>query len=168
MMIEAILISSFTMVTAYRPVPEQTKPECRGRYGCTTSIGENVSMLGAAVSQDLLASGKVRYRDVLFIPSVGYRIVNDCTHRRLRNTVDVFVYTWDQEKAVTPHRSPVYVIKTPFPETKKEVSHVQKLSDKERHAVTNAAKARPQRSVLDQQEGRKATPQSSSLSSSRK
>lgn len=163
-MIEAILISSFTMVTAYRPVPEQTKPECRGRYGCTTSIGENVSMLGAAVSQDLLASGKVRYRDVLYIPSVGYRIVNDCTHHRLRNTVDVFVYTWDQEKAVTPHRSPVYVIKTPFP----EVSDAQKLSNKKGHTLADGAKTRPQRSVLAQQEGRKATPQSSSLSSSHK
>lgn len=167
-MIEAILISSFTMVTAYRPVPEQTKPECRGRYGCTTSIGENVSMLGAAVSQDLLASGKVRYRDVLYIPSVGYRIVNDCTHHRLRNTVDVFVYTWNQEKAIVPHRSSVYVIKTPFPEIKKEASNVQKLSNKEGHALADAAKARPQRGVLGQQEGRKATPQSSSLSSSHK
>lgn len=161
-MIEAILISSFTMVTAYRPVPEQTKPECRGRYGCTTSIGENVSMLGAAVSQDLLASGKVRYRDVLFIPSVGYRIVNDCTNRRLRNTVDVFVYTWDQEKAVTPHRSSVYVIRTPFPEVKHE-----KLSQESRHSIADGAKARPTRSVLDKQESRKATAQSSSSSASR-
>lgn len=162
MMIEAILISSFTMVTAYRPVPEQTKPECRGRYGCTTSIGENVSMLGAAVSQDLLASGKVRYRDVLFIPSVGYRIVNDCTNRRLRNTVDVFVYTWDQEKAVTPHRSSVYVIRTPFPEVKHE-----KLSQESRHSIADGTKARPARSVLDKQESRKATAQGSSSSASR-
>jgi len=128
MMIEAILISSFTMVTAYRPVPEQTKPECRGRYGCTTSIDENVSMLGAAVSQDLLASGKVRYRDVLLVPGVGYRIVNDCTHPRLRNTVDVFVYTLAQEKNIKPHSSSVWVIRTPFPEIKKGTKHVQKLS----------------------------------------
>lgn len=162
MMIEAILISSFTMVTAYRPVPEQTKPECRGRYGCTTSIGENVSMLGAAVSQDLLASGKVRYRDVLFIPSVGYRIVNDCTNRRLRNTVDVFVYTWDQEKAVTPHRSSVYVIRTPFPEVKHE-----KLSQESRHSLADGAKTRPTRSVLGKQEGHKDALQSSSSSTSR-
>lgn len=166
-MIEAILISSFTMVTAYRAVPEQTKPECRGRYGCTTSIGENVSMLGAAVSQDLLASGKVRYRDVLFIPSVGYRIVNDCTNRRLRNTVDVFVYTWDQEKAVTPHRSPVYVIRTPFPEIKEGVKH-EKLSQESRHSLTNGAKARSSRGVLGQQESHKATSESSSFSASRK
>lgn len=128
MLIEAVLLSSFTMVTAYRPVPEQTKPECAGRHHCETSIGENVSMLGAAVSPDLLASGKVRYRDVLFIPGVGYRIVNDCTHPRLRNTVDVFVYTLAQERALKPHRSAVHVIRTPLPEIKKGVQHVQKLS----------------------------------------
>lgn len=167
MMIEAILISSFTMVTAYRPVPEQTKPECRGRYGCTTSIGENVSMLGAAVSQDLLASGKVRYRDVLFIPSVGYRIVNDCTNHRLHNTVDVFVYTWDQEKAITPHRSSVYVIRTPFPEIKEGVKH-EKLSQESRHTLAADTKARSQRNLLGQQESRKATSESSSRSTSRK
>ena len=128
MLIEAVLVSTFTLVTAYRPVPEQTKPECRGRYGCATSIGENVSMLGAAISQELLATGKVRYRDVLFIPGIGYRIVNDCTNRRLRNTVDVFVYTLAQEKALKPHRSSVWVIHTPFPEIKKEVKHAKALS----------------------------------------
>lgn len=164
MMIEAVLISSFTLVTAYRPVPEQTKPECRGRYECTTSIGENVSMLGAAVSQDLLASGKVRYRDVLFIPGVGYRIVNDCTHHRLRNTVDVFVYTLTQEKALKPFRSPVYVIRTPYPEIKKGAQNVQKLPQEGGHTVTHGAKARPSRGVLAQQEGRKVTPQGSSTS----
>lgn len=165
MLIEAVLISSFTLITGYRPVPEQTKPECRGRYGCTTSINENVSMLGAAVSQDLLASGKVRYRDVLFIPGVGYRIVNDCTHSRLRNTVDVFVYTLAQEKALKPHRSSVWVIPTPFPEIKKGVQNVQKLSKEGGHTVTDGAKARSSRRILEQQEGRKAAPQGSSSSS---
>ena len=121
-------------------------------------------MLGAAVSQDLLASGKVRYRDVLFVPGIGYRIVNDCTHPRLRNTVDIFVYTFDQEKAIKPFRSPVYVIRTPFPEIKKGAQHVQKLPKEEGHSVTNGAKARSSRRVLEQQEGRKAAPQGSSSS----
>jgi 3D (Asp-Asp-Asp) domain-containing protein len=127
MLIEAALISTCTLVTAYRPVPEQTKPECRGRYACTTSIGENVSGLGAAVSQDLLASGKVRYRDILYIPNIGYRIVNDCTHSRLRNTVDVFVYTLEQEKALKPRKTAVWVIHTPHPEIKKEGKRASKL-----------------------------------------
>lgn len=161
MVIEAILISSFTLVTAYRPVPEQTKPECRGRYECTTSINENVSMLGAAVSQDLLASGKVWYRDVLFVPDVGYRIVNDCTHARLRNTVDIFVYTLDQEKALKPRRSSVWVIRTPYPEIKKGQKH-GKLSNESKHAITNDAKTGQAQSVYGQQKSRKTTPQGSS------
>lgn len=161
MLIEAILISSFTLVTAYRPVPEQTKPECMGRRHCETSIGENVSMLGAAVSQDLLASGKVRYRDVLFVPGVGYRIVNDCTHSRLRNTVDIFVYTLEQEKALKPHRSSVWVIKTPFPEIKKGVKN-GKLSQEGRYPVANDAKTSAPQGIRNQQEGRKATTQGSS------
>ena len=109
MMIKLILLGVLT-VTSYRPVPEQTKPECTGRHHCETSINENVSELGAAVSQDLLASGKVHYRDVLFIPGVGYRIVNDCTNSRLRNTVDVFVYTRVEEKAFGVRHLKVFVL----------------------------------------------------------
>lgn len=126
MLIEAVLIGTMT-VTSYRAVPEQTKPECTGRHHCETSTGENVSELGVAVSQDLLTAGKVRYRDVLFIPGVGYRIVNDCTHPRLHNTVDVFVYNREQEKAFGVKHLQVYVIHTPNP-IKKGIRHVQKLS----------------------------------------
>lgn len=109
MLVEAILIGTMT-ITSYRAVPKQTKPECTGRHHCETSISENVSMLGTAVSQDLLASGKVHYRDVLYIPGVGYRIVDDCTHARLRNTVDVFVYTKAQEKAFGVKHLRVWVL----------------------------------------------------------
>lgn len=127
MVIEAILIGTMT-VTSYRATPEQTKPECTGRHHCETSTGENVSELGVAVSQDLLVSGKVRYRDVLFIPGVGYRVVNDCTNARLRDTVDVFVYTRQQERAFGVKQLPVWVIHTPIPHIKKGLHHVQKLS----------------------------------------
>lgn len=111
MILEAILIGTMT-ITSYRAVPEQTKPTCTGRHNCETSIGENVSELGVAVSQDLLASGKVRYRDVLFIPSVGARVVNDCTHPRLRNHVDVFVYSKSAERAFGIKHLQVWVIHT--------------------------------------------------------
>lgn len=110
MLIEALLIGTMT-VTSYRATPAQTKPTCTGRHTCETSTGENVSELGAAVSQDLLASGKVRYRDVLYIPSIGYRIVNDCTNIRLHNTVDVFVYTKREERAFGVKHLKVYVIR---------------------------------------------------------
>lgn len=98
MLFEAILIGTMTL-TSYRATPAQTKPSCRSNHECTTSIGENVSELGAAASQDLLKSGKLHYRDSVYIEGVGFRIINDCTHARLRNTIDVFVYTKAQEKA---------------------------------------------------------------------
>lgn len=121
MIIEALLIGTMT-VTSYRAIPQQTKPECTGRHHCETSINENVSELGAAVSQDLLASGKVRYRDVLFIPGVGYRIVNDCTNSRLHNTVDVFVYTRQQERTFGVKHLRVWVIHTPRVEVQKGIT----------------------------------------------
>lgn len=128
MLVEAILIGTMT-ITSYRAVPEQTKPECRGRNACTTSINENVSELGVAVSQDLLASGKIRYRDILLIPGVGYRIVNDCTHHRLRNHVDVFVYDKASEKAFGVKKLQVWVIRTPYPYFKKgKPNAIQELS----------------------------------------
>lgn len=112
MMAHLLLLGTMT-VTSYRAVPEQTKPECTGRHHCETSIGENVSELGVAVSQDLLRSGKVHYRDVVFVDGVGYRIVNDTTNGRLRNTVDVFVYDKNEEKAFGVRHLKVWVVGQP-------------------------------------------------------
>src|ERR1019366_4964634 len=97
MIIEAILLGTLT-VTSYRATPVQTKPSCTDRHHCETSISENVSELGIAVSPDLLASGRVHYRDCVYIPGIGFRIVNDVTNSRLRNTIDVFVYEKAEEK----------------------------------------------------------------------
>jgi 3D (Asp-Asp-Asp) domain-containing protein len=105
-----ILLGAAITVTSYRATPAQTRPECRSNHECTTSIGENVSELGVAVSQDLLASGKIRYRDVLYIPTVGFRIVNDCMHPRIHRGVDVFVYTKAEEKAFGVRYLPVYKV----------------------------------------------------------
>src|SRR5258708_34217132 len=110
MIIKLILLGTLT-VTSYRAVPEQTKPECTGRHHCETSIGENVSELGAAISQDLLANGKVHYLDVLYIDGLGYRLVNDCTHARLRNHVDLFVYTRAEEKKIGVRHLKEWVIR---------------------------------------------------------
>lgn len=126
MFIEAVLIGTMT-ITAYRPTPEQTKPECTGRRHCETSIGENVSELGVAVSQDLLASGKIHYLDVLFIPGIGYRTVFDTMHPRVHNAIDIFVYTKREEKAIGVRQASVWVIHTPFPRAKKGGHHVSKL-----------------------------------------
>jgi 3D (Asp-Asp-Asp) domain-containing protein len=112
MIIEAILLGTMT-VTSYRATPAQTKPECKSNHECQTSIGENVSELGVAVSPDLLASGRVHYRDVVYIPGVGYRIVFDTTNRRLRNTVDVFVYEKNEEKRFGVRHLKVWLIQSP-------------------------------------------------------
>lgn len=123
MLAQLVLLGTLT-VTSYRPVPAQTKPECKDRYDCTTSIGENVSKAGVAVSQDLLASGVVRYGDCLYIPGVGYRIVNDCMHHRLRNSIDILVYTRAEEKAIGVRHLKIYKV-----EVHEEKHHaIQKLS----------------------------------------
>lgn len=78
-----------------------------------------------AVSQDLLASGKVRYLDVLYVDGLGYRIVNDTMHPRIRNAVDVLVYTKQEEKAMGVSRRRVWVIHTPYPLVKKRSPHAK-------------------------------------------
>lgn len=112
MIFQAILLGTMT-VTSYRAVPAQTKPTCTDRHHCETSIGENVSELGVAVSPDLLASGRVHYRDSLYVPGIGFRIVNDTTNSRLRNTVDVFVYEANEERAFGVRRLKVWLVGQP-------------------------------------------------------
>lgn len=112
-MIVKLVLLGVLQATSYRAVPAQTKPECTGRHHCETAINENVSELGVAVSQDLLDSGKVHYRDVLFIDGVGYRIVNDCLNRRVHNSVDIFVYTYAEEKIFGVRHLKVWVVGSP-------------------------------------------------------
>jgi 3D (Asp-Asp-Asp) domain-containing protein len=112
MIIEAILLWTMT-ITSYRATPAQTKPECKDRHHCETSIGENVSELGVAISPDLLASGRVHYHDCIYISGIGYRIVNDTTNRRLHNHVDVFVYEKVEERAFGVRRLKVWLMPKP-------------------------------------------------------
>jgi 3D (Asp-Asp-Asp) domain-containing protein len=109
MLFKAILIGTMT-VTSYRAVPAQTKATCTDRHHCETSIGENVSELGVAISPDLLVSGRVQYRDSLYIPGVGFRIVNDTTASRLHNTIDVFVYEKNEERAFGVRHLKVWLV----------------------------------------------------------
>jgi 3D (Asp-Asp-Asp) domain-containing protein len=109
---ELILLGLLT-VTSYRATPAQTRPGCKNNHECTTSIGENVSGLGVAVSPDMLASGRVHYRDCLYLPGIGYRIVDDTTNQRLHNTVDVFVYDKAAEKKFGVKHLRVWLIPSP-------------------------------------------------------
>jgi 3D (Asp-Asp-Asp) domain-containing protein len=110
MILEAILIGTMT-ATSYRATPAQTRPGCRSNSDCVTSIGENVSELGVAVSPDLLASGRLHYHDCIYIDGVGFRLINDTTNRRLRNSVDVFVYSKSEERKFGVRHLKVWVVK---------------------------------------------------------
>jgi 3D (Asp-Asp-Asp) domain-containing protein len=109
MIIEMVLLGTLT-ATSYRAVPAQTKPECVNRHNCETSIGENVSELGVAVSQDLLKSGLVHYHDCVYIDGVGFRLVNDCMAARHKKSVDVFVYERNEEKTFGIRHLKVWVL----------------------------------------------------------
>lgn len=110
MILKLVLLGTL-QITAYRAVPEQTKASCVDRFHCTTSIGENVSELGVAVSQDLLKAGTIHYGDVVLIDGFGYRIVNDCLNARIRNSFDLFVYTRAEEKRIGVRHLKVYVFR---------------------------------------------------------
>lgn len=110
-MIAKLVLLGVLQVTSYRAVPEQTSPECLNRWHCSTSVGDTPSEQGIAVSQDLLKSGVVHYKDVLYVEGYGYRIVNDTMNPRIHNAVDIFVYTRNSEKKIGTRHLKVYVIK---------------------------------------------------------
>lgn len=112
MIAKAILLGILT-VTSYRPIPGQTKPECRGRFNCTTSIDDGITKFGVAVSQDLLRSGEVHYGDVLWVDGYGYRVVNDCMGDKARRAIDLMVFTRGEEKAIGVRYKKVSVMVNP-------------------------------------------------------
>lgn len=125
MIAKAIALGLVTL-TAYRPVPEQTKPECTGRFHCTTATDDGITRYGVAVSQDFLRSGELHYGDVLWLPGFGYRVVNDCMgstvsrkvpviqggYRTIRveqrRAVDLMVFTRAEEHTVGVRRIQLY------------------------------------------------------------
>jgi hypothetical protein len=104
-----VLLGTFT-ITAYQPRPQDTKPECVNRHFCETSIGENVSELGLAVSQDLLKSGKVHYHDVIIVEGFSPRIVFDTMNPRIHDAMDMFVYTRAEEHKIGIQHRKVWLI----------------------------------------------------------
>ena len=112
MLMEMILLGTLT-ATSYRPVVEQTKPECTNRSTCRTANDENVSQLGVAVSQDYIDSGVLHFGDCIYIDRVGFRIVNDCLNHRYKKRVDVFVYTLAQERKFGTRHLKVWLVQSP-------------------------------------------------------
>jgi len=96
MLIETLVLGQL-MVTAYRSVPEQTDDS-----PFITSIGERVTKFGCAVSQDLLKSGDVKYGDYICIEGIKCCLVNDTMNARHTRWADVWVATYNEEKALKP------------------------------------------------------------------
>jgi len=105
-----VLLGTCT-ITSYQPVPAQTKPECRDRYHCTTSIDDGITQYGAAVSQDFLKSGTVHYGDVLQIEGLGMRVVNDTMNKRHKKHVDLMVFSYAEEHKIGIQHRKVWVIR---------------------------------------------------------
>lgn len=99
------LVGNLT-VTSYRSVPEQTDDS-----PFYTSIGEHVHKNGVAVSQDMLKSGVVKYGDVLYIEGIGFKVVNDVMNARHKNHLDIWVETYEQEKAIGVRKLVVYRVR---------------------------------------------------------
>lgn len=106
-MIKIILIGVL-QITSYQPIPSQTREGCRGVRDCFTSVGDVPTKFGAAVSQDLLASGVVHYGDPIYIDGIGWRIINDTMNKRHKNSVDVMVWTRAEEKKIGVRHAKVY------------------------------------------------------------
>jgi 3D (Asp-Asp-Asp) domain-containing protein len=105
-----VLLGTMT-ITSYQPIPAQTKAECVNRYQCTTSIDDGITQYGAAISQDMLKSGQVRYGDVLSIEGLGLRVVNDTMNKRHKKHVDLLVFSYAEEHKVGIQHRRVWVIR---------------------------------------------------------
>lgn len=89
------LVLIVVTLTSYQPVKAQTDDS-----PTWTSIGDRTTKFGAAVSQDFLKDGRLKYGDVLYVPGFGYRVVNDCMNARHKNALDLLVLTHAEEKKV--------------------------------------------------------------------
>ncbi len=104
MIIKLILLGTLSL-TSYRPIPNQTDAS-----PTWTSIGDRTTKFGCAVSQDLLKSGRVHYGDILYIEGYGMKVVNDTMHPRHTNSVDMLVFTHNEEKAVGTRKARIWIV----------------------------------------------------------
>lgn len=105
LMMIVTLVGNMT-VTSYRSVPEQTDDS-----PYITSIGQRTHPHGVAVSQDLLKNGALKYGDFIVVEGYGIKVVNDTMHPRHKNHVDIWVETYNQEKAVGVKKLKIYRIR---------------------------------------------------------
>jgi 3D (Asp-Asp-Asp) domain-containing protein len=105
LMMIVTLVGNMT-VTSYRSVPEQTDDS-----PFITSIGQRTHPHGVAVSQDLLKSGALKYGDFIMVEGYGLKVVNDTMNPRHKNHVDLWVETYQQEKAVGVKKLKIYRVR---------------------------------------------------------
>jgi 3D (Asp-Asp-Asp) domain-containing protein len=115
MVLELVLLGATMSFTSYRSVPEQTDST-----PFHTSIGEHVAPGGCAVSRDLLKSGYVKYGDYLYIDGHGLCRVNDVMNKRHRNSVDVWVATYPEEKKIGYSKRTVWKVGKPVLEDEEQ------------------------------------------------
>lgn len=108
LLLAAILLGNMT-ITSYRSVRSQTDSS-----PYFTSIGERVHPHGVAVSRDLLKrwGGPLNYGDLIYIEGYGFKVVNDTMAARIKQSVDIWVATYEQEKRIGVKHRRVWVIKS--------------------------------------------------------
>lgn len=101
-----VLIGNMTL-TSYRSVPEQTDDT-----PFHTSVGEKVSVRGCAVSRDLLKrwGGPLNYGDLIYIEGIGFKFVNDCMALRHKQSIDIWVETYEDEKRFGIKKGNIWLI----------------------------------------------------------
>lgn len=106
LILATVLIGQMT-ITSYRSVPSQT--DSSPYY---TSIGERVSPHGVAVSRDLLKrwGGPLDYGDLIYVEGIGFKVVNDCMAARHKNSVDIWVESYPEEKAIGVRKGCIWII----------------------------------------------------------
>ena len=109
LILAGLLLGNMT-ITSYRSVPEQTDST-----PFITASGERVHKHGVALSRNYLKrwGGPVEYGDLVYIEGFGFKIVNDTMHPRHQNNIDIWVGTYEEEKAIDVKRGKVWLIKMP-------------------------------------------------------
>ena len=114
-MIKTLLLSTVLLghlqVTSYRSLEVQTDST-----PFITASGDHVHSAGVALSRDLLKrwGGQVGYGDIVYIEGFGFKVVNDTMNSRYKKAIDIWVKTYNKEKAIGIQRQKVWLIKEDY------------------------------------------------------
>ena len=105
----AVILIGNMQITSYRSVEAQTDDT-----PFITATGDRTHHNGIALSRDLLHrwGGPIDYGDLLYIEGFGFKRVNDCMNKRHKNSVDMWVATYEEEKAVGVRQGRIWLIRS--------------------------------------------------------